>query len=255
MLNEEPKIEKIDLQKVVDNEDSGADNISNAAKNYTDFENKMMSHGWDPEGTLSAEDWIDNGFKIKNRKLDNLFSAVEELKTKMDKEKKDAYAQARADLEAERIAAIEEADLDKVKEIEKKQQTMVDPSVREYADAFTERNKTWLTGTSYKDMEMAAICGIKDKLLFEQKLPPKEHFAQLEAHMKEKYPEVYGLEKPISSVEGGQKVAIKQSAVGDKKKLTWDDLDQFQKQACKNLENSGKMKREDYIKKLQELSR
>ncbi len=224
-----------------------------AEKPFTEFELKMKNHGWDPNGKLSAEDWIDNGFKVKNKKLDSLFNSIETLKEKLVRQEKDAYAQARADLEAKRIAAIEEADLVTVKEIEQQQKVMTDPSVREYADAFVERNKTWLQGTTYRDLEMSAVCGVKDRVLVNEKLSPEEHFNQLEAFIKEKYPDYFGLQQPLiaNAVEGKQAVSIKSN--NNNKKMGWDDLDEYQKRAAKNLQKSTGMKIEEYIKGLQQL--
>lgn len=223
-----------------------------SSREFTEFEIKMKNHGWDPEGKLSAEDWIDNGFKVKNKKLDSLFNSIETLKEKLVRQEKDAYAKARADLEAKRIAAIEEADLDTVRTIEQQQQVMVDPSVKEHVDAFVERNKAWLQGTTYRDQEMAAVVTVKDRNLVAEKLPPEEHFAQLEAYMKDKYPDYFNSDKPMNAVEGKQNVAVKQSDKS-KKKLSWDDLDEYQKKVAKNLQKSRGIKIEDYIKKLQEL--
>src|SRR5579871_642722 len=80
------------------------------SRDFTPFEQKMMKHGWNPEGELSAEDWIDNGFKVKNKKLDSLFYSVEHLKNKLEKQERDAHAKVKAELEKERIRAIQDAD-------------------------------------------------------------------------------------------------------------------------------------------------
>lgn len=249
---EQPNVPKIDLQNL-DNVENIVDNVEEKPRELNDLEQRMQSHGWNPSGELSALDWIDSGFKIKNKKLDSAIDKLERMAQKQEQIEKDAYAKARADLEARRISAIEEADLDTVKDIEKQQHEMVDPSVREYADAFVDRNRTWLTGTEWRDKEMAAICSVKDRDLLDKKLPPKEHFEQLEAFVREKFPDYFGIEKPISaSVEGRQQATPKHV---EKTKLTYNDLDEFQKRAAKRYAKDFGKSTQDYINKLQELSK
>ena len=250
MMNSE-EIEKI-VPETIDNQEKINDTQESNTRELNDLEKRMQAHGWNPDGELSALDWIDTGFKKKQEKIDRTYEKLERLIAKQEKSEKDAFAKAKAELEAKRIAAIEEADIDKVKEIEKQQQTMVDPSVREYADAFVERNKAWLNGTSYREMEMAAVCSAIDKDLLSQNLNPKEHFEQIEARVKEKYPDYFGIEKPVNAVEGRQQVSVKQAG---KKELTYDDLDEFQKRAAKNYARDHGKTVKDYIKRLQELER
>lgn len=239
LSNEEVKTEEIKEEK--------------QEREFTSLEQKMMAHGWDPDGELSAEDWIDNGFKVKQKKLDSVFNTVEKLKEKLEQQEKQAYAKAKAELEAQRIEAIEMADVERVRNIEKEIKAVVDPSVKEHIDAFTEKHKAWLTGTSYRDQEMQMVCGQRDKEIFAEGLPPDKHFEKLEAYMRGKYPDYFSEEPaPIqSAVEGKQPATAKVSHA--KKKLTFDDLDKFQKQAALNLQRTRGVKIEDYIKRLQEL--
>lgn len=248
---EPPVIEKIDKNSLL-NGDVKEQEPEKINRELSAFEQKMINHGWNPEGELSAEDWIDNGFKVKNKKLDSLFSTIEKMKERYEMAEKDAYARAKADLEAQRIEAIEMADVKRVKEIERQSQELIDPSVKEHVDAFKTKHSAWLNGTSFREREMQMICGNKDQELFSMKLNPEQHFEQLESYMKEKYPDYFGLEpKPVpNAVAGGQPQAVKQTA---KKKMTFDDLDDFQKKAALNLQKSKGISIDDYIKRLIEL--
>lgn len=249
-----PEVKKIDKDALLDDEVKIEEQQeSEQEKQFTSLEKKMLAHGWDPDGELSAEDWIDNGFKVKQQKLDKVFSTVEKLKEKLDKQEKDAYAKARADLESQRIEAIEMADVERVQQIEKEIKSVVDPSVKEHIDAFTMKHHAWLNGVSYREQEMQLACGKRDKEIFAEGLPPDKHFEKLEAFMKGQYPEYFQEEPaPIqSAVEGKQPATTKVSHA--KKKLTFDDLDPFQKRAALNLQKNRGIKIEDYIKRLQEL--
>lgn len=219
---------------------------------YTEFEKKMMSHGWNPDRELSAEEWIDNGFKVKQKKLDNLYEAVESLKDKLAMQEKTAYARAKADLESKRIEAIEMADVERVKEIEKQSQSLIDPSVMEHANAFKMKHSAWLNGTSYREQEMQHVCRQRDNELMIEGLSPENHFLKLENYMKGKYADYFQTEPDLAPnpVVGKQQAAIKSSS---KKKITYDDLDEFQKKAAKTLQKTRGISIEDYIKRLAEI--
>lgn len=223
-------------------------------KELSAFEQKMMNHGWKPDGELSAEDWIDNGFKVKNKKLDSLFQSVETLKEKLIRQERDAYAKAKADLEAQRIEAIEEADVKRVKQIEQQANQLTDPSVMEHLNAFKERNKAWMDGISYRDLEMQSIVRQKDQELANRALPADKHFEALENYMKGKFPDYFNSDPaPISNaVEGKQATVAKQP---NKSKLTFEDLDEFQKKAARNLKESTGMSYDDYIKQVIEMDK
>jgi hypothetical protein len=72
--------------------------------------------------------------------------------------------------------------------------------------------------------------------------------------MLKRYPNYFGVTEepaPISNaVEGKQPLAVKQSG---KKKMTFDDLDEFQKKAALNLQKTRGISIEDYIKKMQNI--
>jgi hypothetical protein len=225
---------------------------SNNITNLSSFEKKMLEHGWKPDGELSAEEWIDNGFKVKNKKLDSLFQTVERLKDKLARQEQDIYARAKAELEAKRIEAIELADVERVKQIEDQTRQLLDPSVKEHADAFIMKHQAWFNGTSYRDQEMQLVCKSRDKELIEERLPPDKHFEKLEEFMKGKYPDYFKVDPDpiINAVEGKQQSAIKSS---HKKKITFDDLDEYQKNCARNLLKTRGISIDDYIKKLMEL--
>lgn len=158
-------------------------------KEHSEFEKICIDRGWDPNGELSAKDWDENGWKVKNKKLDSLFQTVEKLKNKLVRQEQESYERARAKLEAERIEAIEMADVQRVKEIEEHQKSLsLDPSVKEHIDAFITKHQTWLQGSSFTEREMQEVCKLKDTALINQKLPLEQHFQKLEEYMIERYP-------------------------------------------------------------------
>lgn len=221
-------------------------------KELSEFEQICVERGWDPEGEMDAKKWDENGWKIKQKKVDSLFDTIEKLKVKLEKQEKDAYAKARADLEAQRIEAIEMADVERVRQIEDQSKQLLDPSVKEHADAFITKHQAWFKGTSFRDREMQLVCQNKDYDLGNDKLAPEEHFKKLEEFMTVKYPEYFKVEpEPIpNAVEGKQSSTVKNS----KKKLTIDDLNDIQKEVAIRLQKSGKMTVEEYINKAVELN-
>lgn len=247
----QPEIEKInkeDLLKVPEEQTSQQDD-----RQFSEFEQICMERGWDPNGTMNAREWDENGWKHKQKKVDSLFNTIEKLKNKLEQQERDAYAKARADLEAQRIEAIEMADVERVRQIEDQTKQLIDPSVKEHADAFITKHQAWWNGTSYRDREMQLVCRNKDDELRTNNLPPEEHFLKLEEYMKNKYSDYFKVEPtPIAdAVEGKQPASVKTAS--NKKKLTFDDLDEFQKRAARNLQKTRGISIEDYIKRLTEL--
>lgn len=246
---QQPEIEKIDKEDNLIINDS-----KDSKRDFSEFEQICIERGWDPDGKMNAREWDEYGWKHKQKKVDSLFATIEKMKNRMEQQEREAYAKARADLEAKRIEAIEMADVERVKQIENQTKQLIDPSVKEHADEFIMKHKAWYQGTSFRDREMQLVCQNRDNELVSENLIPEEHFKKLDEFMMKKYPEYFKVEpEPISnSVEGKQPATVK---ISNKKKLTFDDLDEFQKRAAKNLQKSKGISIEDYIKRLIELDK
>lgn len=238
-----------DTQEIKKEEiDSQPQREEKGERQFSEFEQICLKRGWNPDGKMNALEWDENGWKVKQNKVDSLFATIDKLKNKMEQQEKDAYAKALADLEYKRVEAIEMADVERVKELEEQKKSLIDPSVKEHIDAFITKHQAWYKGTSFRDREMQLVCNNKDVELGVERLPPQEHFNKLEEFMKNKYPD-YFVTEPLpaaNAVEGGQSQAVKS---GTKKKVTFDDLDDIQKEVATRLHKSGKMTIEDYIKR------
>ncbi len=134
---------------------------------YTDIEKQAMAEGWDPKGPKSAEQYQHDGSffkKIKEQKKEifELKEAFKSMTAHQKKMEKAAYEKALNDFRAERNAAVEIGDVDRVEHLQDKMDSakehikaldmevkvatasVVDTdSVNKAARSFQETNKDW----------------------------------------------------------------------------------------------------------------
>lgn len=150
---------------------------------YSEIEKEAIKKGWNPKGKRDAQTYLEFGEVI-----DKLMAASEEnkkyretVKIMIDKfqgKEKRAYERAVQELEAKRIAAINEADVDQVYKIEQelnnvRQEIQSLPDVnteaadhdRKVAEEFAARNKAWYNNDSLENMRMMQDAQLEDQRL------------------------------------------------------------------------------------------
>lgn len=228
-----------------DFEEKKGDVENKEERKFSDFEQKMISKGWKPDGEKSAEEWFDTGFEIKNKHIQDLTSTVEYLKKKAERDEKEAYNRALEELKREKRAAVAASDYERLEAIEKKQANL-DHETKEAINDFMSRHSAWFNGLDYKSLKMKEVFDRKDRELTGLNLPIKKHIAVVEEYLKGEFPEYFGAEKMASAVEGGQSHTMKKS----KSELGFNDLSEEQKSIAKMLEKKGVMTKDKYIQEL-----
>lgn len=258
-------VNKEELQKQVESvlkedsqpSDSAADNsnveVSANSETFSEFERKMMEKGWKPDGEKTAEQWLDDGFEIRGKRVDALYKTVDYLKAKLDRDEKLAHDRAVQELNAEKVRAIELSDVKRVSEIEAKQASMLDPSKRNLIAEFEQKHSDWLKGTSHQAQKMSDAAMDRFGKLLNSGLPMETQLESLENYMVGEFPDYFNKTKQISdaptmAVEGGQSGVV--ASKGRKRSYSINDLSDDQRMIAKTLEKKGVMSIQDYIKDL-----
>lgn len=231
-------------------------------RTYTDFEKEQMEKGWNPNGPKSAEEWerhegLYAEIKKRGKQIKTLSRTIDELREHMTKQEQRAYERALAELTREKHKASRAGDFELVEALEKEQQNlkpveMVAPLPPAVSD-FLERNATWLNGVSYEEMQMSEWTKKRDVELAQKGLDPDKHMALLEEHVHKQFPDYFGHKeaRPGLAVESGRSDAS--STTKSTPKKTFHDLNDTQKQICRDFERMGVMTKDQYISQLVEL--
>lgn len=230
---------------MTDTIDDNADN-----KEYTSFEKKCMDAGWNPNGKKPAEDWALDGLSVRNEKITDLYKLHDNLKDLMSKQEQAIYDKAKAELVAERDNAIARGDVQSVKEIEKQEENLkIQTRIQSAVNSFINRNESWCKSNEPEHLEMQKEMKLMDMSLGPRGMSPEDHFAAIEVHLRNKFPEQFG-EQPTKkrgqAVEGGRATVSHDS----KRKFTFDDLSPQQKQFANMYEKQKLMTKEKYIDEL-----
>ena len=132
------------------------------------------SHGWNPEGEKTADEFI--AFALENlpergKQLKRMQKTMDALVQHNRNQEQLAYDRAVKDLTEQKAQAISRGDAAAVMQIEQQanelQPTITpEPAVEE----FQERNSAWLFGTSEEDKQMQAYTFGMDSVLMREKL-------------------------------------------------------------------------------------
>lgn len=220
------------------------------------IEELASQYGWKPEGEKSAEEYVKvalEKFPDQSKKIKQLFTALDEMKTHLSKSEQVAYERAKKELEQQRKEAIREGNVEKAEELYQAQaelqpatfQTEIHPAITE----FEEKNKDWLNGTSYEELKMQDWVERQGALLGKKKLPPEEHMRILDEHVRKEFSSYFASGDDVSPVSSSRE-NVKVSNAGKKKNYTFSDLNETQKKTAKLFEQMGTMTIENYIKDL-----
>ena len=212
--------------------------------------------GWMPNGELDAKAFIMKGrdiqdtmrdhIKTQKKQLGELGSSVAELKTHNERVYKAEVKQKDAEITAlkkERTEAIEEANVEKVKELDEQIDGLKEEMVKPKETQINPDFNTWVDKNKWyrEDQEMADYA---DTIADQHKGAPFERVSALvEKNVKEMFPDKFPSKKslPASPVEGaGKKI------VGAK--FTKADLTNSQKSIMGKFVKQGIMTEAQYIK-------
>ena len=227
------------------------------------LEDQAKEKGWNPEGEKSAEEFLRaeplyNEIKARGKEIKELKSTLDELKSHMDKQRELGYKQAMNALLEERNRAIELGDVQEVNQVEHKIRQYNDsvntksPNEMPEVNAFLEKHKDWLNNPSYETQQMREFTAKRDQELSRFGLAPEEHLRILEKDLKTKFPSYFGNTQgsKASAVESGASSTTK---TGSKTKHSFNDLSPEQKDCARHFERMGVMKKEEYIKQLEDM--
>lgn len=215
------------------------------------IEELARSHGWNPEGEKSADEFI--AFALDNlpergKQLKRMQKTMDALVQHNRNQEQIAYERALKELTEQKAQAISRGDAVAVMNIEQQANELkpvIEPSLA--VEEFQERNSTWLFGTSEEDKQMQAYTFGMDSVLMREKLDPDEHMERLEKAVREHFPEKFGI-KPRSPVESSEGSNV--SNRPHKKTFSVSDLSAQQRQIAEEFEFYKIMTKEQYVKDL-----
>lgn len=231
-------------------------------------EDEARAKGWRPDGPKTAKEFLDDEpffkeLKARGKEIKELKMTVEQLIAQQEIERKAGYAEALEDLKRQRSDAIALSDeksvnaLDyQIKEYESKvaEPVVQAPNVLEHeaVKAFQEENKAWLA--DYIDLDHAEMniffhnrckqldsTGITD---------PEEAIKLLRKDLAKKFPNYFNKESSTSGMVGTISDAVPTGQVARKRQYTFKDLNDVQKEVCRNFVKRKAMTEEKYIDSL-----
>lgn len=214
---------------------------------YSELQKVAIEAGWDPKGKKDEKSFLLDGLKMRNEKITDLYHMHEDMKTMMKQQEKNLYEQAKKDLAAQRDEAIQRGDVQEVHKLDKDEaQLKMQIEIQSAANKFVQDNESWYKGVSSQEIKMQRACSEADRLIAAKQLPPEQHFKALEQYMKDEFPDYFGqgeAKTKTVAVEGGQGQAISRT----KKKFSYDDLSNDQKNACDRYVKMKVMTRDEYV--------
>jgi hypothetical protein len=237
---------------------------------FNEIEQVAMKIGWNPkhkEGDreyVSAEDFIvrskeiqgtmSKQLKTQTKKIDALTDGLRNLKNHNEAVFKANVASVKrevAKLKAERNEAAEDGDKDivanidaQIKELEKtptelpKEAQQPDPAFLEWKE-----DNAWYEN----DKELRAYADAQGEAPEFKGLPYETLLKKVTGRVKKMFPEKFGETKEATKTPSAQTVEAAKIRGGGKKKFTFSDLTSEQKKLCKTFEDTGVMKRDEYI--------
>ena len=227
------------------------EDLAEPAKNSV--EELARSHGWNPEGEKTADEFI--AFALDNlpergKQLKRMQKTMDALVQHNRNQEQIAYDRAVRDLTAQKEQAISRGDVDAVRHIEQqtnelKPVTEISPAIADFQDKHSE----WLFGTSAEDKQMQAYTFGMDSILMKENLSPEDHMDRLEEAVKEHFPDRFGIKPSVRSpVESS--VGSNVSNRTHKKTFGVNDLSAQQRQIAEEFEFYKIMTKEQYVKDL-----
>lgn len=188
----------------------------------------------------------------QNKEIEQMKNAVDKFKELMDKQEKVAYNKALETLRMEKEEAILRGDVQAVMDIEKQQTNMNVAETPVAVTNFLQKYDKIFNSYGYEEMKIAEFAKRRDVDLLKLGLSPDEHVKVVEEHMKLEFPNYFGNQKEqvnrnSESIESGigSNVARKST---NKSKITFHDLSDDEKKVARDLEKSGAMKIDDYLR-------
>jgi hypothetical protein len=227
-------------------------------------EEEARTKGWRPDGPKSAKEFLDDEpffkeLKARGKEIKELKHTVESLKAHMDVERRAGYQEALDDLKRQRSDAIALSDEKSVNaldhQIREYESKVAEPAIQapnilehEAVKAFQEENKAWLA--DYVDLDHAEMntffqnrckqldaTGIND---------PEEAIKLLRKDMAKKFPNYFNKDSS-SGMVGTINDAVPTGHVQRKRQYSFKDLNDVQKEVCRNFVKRGAMTEEKYI--------
>lgn len=224
---------------------------------YTEIEQQALANGWDPDGKKSAEEWesntpLFNRIKNLNEKVDSLTRAAEASARAAKREREEALARQRIELEEQRKQAIRQGDEETVTKIEKQQQSLPCAALIEFDDKY----KDIFNSTEFEDVEIAQFARSRYEAF--KGLDPEERVKKAEEHMlkfiAKNYPDydrIQGIEpikKPqkrvVQAVEGN--TGSNMAGINSSRQKGFNDLPKDVKAVALALCEEGGLDKEKY---------
>lgn len=228
------------------------------------YEAKARELGWrplddfegEPEGFVDAKEFIKRAplfekIKHQGKKLRDQERAIQDMADHVRKVEEAAYKRAITDLQREKREAVEQADHDRVQEIDEQidevrtqmtpspTQGKIDPAI---ADWLSDKGNAWY----HSDKKMKAFAnGIHGTLLADG-MGMEESLAEVTKMVKKAFPDKFTNpnRRAAPPVESASTVA------GGKKTFTYRDLSDEQRKVADRFARMGIMAKDDYIKQL-----
>lgn len=231
------------------------------AQELSEFEQEQQAKGWNPNGPKSAEEWaraepLYEEIKARGKENKQMRRTINELKEHMQKLEEHAYQKAVRELEKEYKTAVYNGDEEEAQRLQQEKEQMVKPEpVHDAVLDFQDQHAEWLNGKSFEALEMKNWVMQRDNDLMSYGLPPEEHMALLDEHVRKKFPNYFEpvqeeVSQVTAAVDSGHSNNVAAPASKSKKKFALADLNAEQKQTARDFEKMGVMSVDEYIKQL-----
>jgi len=271
-MSEELENEEFEDEEIEEPSDTEENELEEGEREYSDTELEAMKHGWRPpeefdeddenKKFVSADEFLDrqkffdeiNALKKRTRKQDEIINALKDHNQKISER---MYDRAMEELKSQRKEAIEDADGDKVEELDKEMQNLDEeyksqPEV-ETTDPFVDYFNDWVQENTWynenEDLKEYADAIGRRYVRNNPSAEPEEVFSEVENKIKKQFPEYFGMEKnkkTTKTVQSSNREA-KGKATKKSKKPTLDDLPEGDKNIAQTLIRTGTITEEEYL--------
>ena len=226
-------------------------------------EDKAREMGWKPKEEYQGDDhkWVEAKEFVERKpiyerihKLEQtnkrLSQTVHEFTDHVQKAEKAAYQKAMSDLESQKAYAVESADTQKVREIDRQIQDLRSnpPSDKEALhpaiETFVETNQDWWSNEEMQDYAISR----HNRILAQGGVDMETSLDKVMADVKNRFPDEFhnGNRDRAASVEGGRR-----GGRGKNKKFTSSDLSPAQRSVGERWVRSGALKNlQEYVNEL-----
>lgn len=191
----EPKAKVKEPELKIEDQDDDIEDVPE--KEHTDTEKEALEKGWKPDGPKSAEEFLRaeplyNEIKARGKEIKELKKTMNELMKLVSDQYKGGLKKELSSLEAARIEAIEQGDVNRVRNLDAEVERLNvnlkkeivnqenEQGLHPLAVEFENKYRDKLTARDFEGQTFSGIAYMTDQLLANYDLDPEEHLQKVE---------------------------------------------------------------------------